>query len=184
MLSLIEEAKAKVKPLEGFTEEDAKKYLKTKEELKEDKSVVFIDPQGKEVLDQAGINLEVLRKLQDKHYEVDLHYEKTRDLYEKQRVVDPFLQEHQADNQLLNSYFQNTYQKAKTNKFHYFAFINTYEPKELRFHFAISVGTTLFATAALAFVNPFLPLVLLYDYYLLLGFTKVLNQTTFVLILD
>ncbi len=46
------------------------------------------------------------------------------------------------------------------------------------------MGTTLFATAALAFVNPFLPLVLLYDYYLLLGFTKVLNQTTFVLILD
>jgi hypothetical protein len=63
MLSLIEEAKTKVKPLEGFTEEDKKMYFKSKEELKEDKSVVFIDPQGKEVLDQAGINLEVLRKL-------------------------------------------------------------------------------------------------------------------------
>jgi len=63
MLSLIEEAKKKVKPLEGFTEEDKKMYFKSKEELKEDKSVVFIDPQGKEVLDQAGINLEVLRKL-------------------------------------------------------------------------------------------------------------------------
>jgi hypothetical protein len=63
MLSLIEEAKTKVKPLEGFTDEDRKMYFKSKEELKEDKSVVFIDPQGKEVLDQAGINLEVLRKL-------------------------------------------------------------------------------------------------------------------------
>ena len=63
MLSLIEEAKTKVKPLEGFSEEDKKMYFKSKEELKEDKSVVFIDPQGKEVLDQAGINLEVLRKL-------------------------------------------------------------------------------------------------------------------------
>jgi hypothetical protein len=63
MLSLIDEAKTKVKPLEGFTDEDRKMYFKTKEELKEDKSVVFIDPQGKEVLDQAGINLEVLRKL-------------------------------------------------------------------------------------------------------------------------
>jgi len=113
MISLIEEAKSKVKPIEGFTDEDRKMYFKTKvkpiegfndedrkmyfktkEELKEDKSVVFIDPQGKEVLDSAGINLEVLRKLQDKHYEVDLHYEKTRDLYEKQRVVDPFLTEH------------------------------------------------------------------------------------------
>ena len=63
MLSLIEEAKTKVKSLEGFTDEDRKMYFKSKEELKEDKSVVFIDPQGKEVLDQAGINLEVLRKL-------------------------------------------------------------------------------------------------------------------------
>ena len=63
MLSLIDEAKTKVKPLEGLTDEDRKMYFKTKEELKEDKSVVFIDPQGKEVLDQAGINLEVLRKL-------------------------------------------------------------------------------------------------------------------------
>lgn len=98
MLSLIEEAKSKVKPLEGFTDEDRQKYIKTREQLKEDKEVVFIDPQGKEVLDQAGINLEVLRKLQDKHYEVDLQYEKTRDLYEKQRVIDPYLQEHQADN--------------------------------------------------------------------------------------
>jgi hypothetical protein len=44
MLSLIEEAKTKVKPLEGFTDEDRKLYFKTKEELKEDKSVVFIDP--------------------------------------------------------------------------------------------------------------------------------------------
>jgi hypothetical protein len=33
-------------------------------------------------------------------------------------------------------------------------------------------------------INPFLPLLLAYDYYLLLGFTKVLNQTTFVLVLD
>ena len=98
MLSLIEEAKSKVKPLEGFTDEDRQKYIKTREQLKEDKEVVFIDPQGKEILDQAGINLEVLRKLQDKHYEVDLQYEKTRDLYEKQRVIDPYLQEHQADN--------------------------------------------------------------------------------------
>ena len=33
-------------------------------------------------------------------------------------------------------------------------------------------------------VNPFLPLLLAFDYYRLLGFTKVLNQTTFVLVLD
>jgi hypothetical protein len=50
MIAMIEEAKTKVKPIE-FSEEDRKKYLKTREQLKEDKEVVFIDPQGKEVLD-------------------------------------------------------------------------------------------------------------------------------------
>jgi hypothetical protein len=85
---------------------------------------------------------------------------------------------------MLNSYFQNAYKKAKMNKFHYFSFINTYDPKHLRFHFALSLGITSIASVALALVHPFLPLLLAYDYYLLLGFTKVLNQTTFVLVLD
>lgn len=58
----LEEAKGKVTPI-YMSEEDRKKYLKTREELKEDKEVVFIDPAGKEVLDQHGISLEVLRKL-------------------------------------------------------------------------------------------------------------------------
>lgn len=38
--------------------------------------------------------MEHLRKLQDKHYEVDLEYEKNRDLFEKQRVTDAFLEQH------------------------------------------------------------------------------------------
>jgi hypothetical protein len=84
----------------------------------------------------------------------------------------------------LNSYFSNTYQKAKTNKFHYFAFLNTYDPKELRFHFGISVGTTFLATVGLGLVHPLLPLLMLYDYYNLFGYAKVLNQTTFLLVLD
>lgn len=48
----------------------------------------------------------------------------------------------------------------------------------------MSLGTTAVATVALAAINPFLPLALLYDYYLLLGFTQVLNQTTFVITMD
>lgn len=43
-------AKSKVKPI-YMSDEDQKKYLKTREELKEDKEVIFIDPPGKDVLD-------------------------------------------------------------------------------------------------------------------------------------
>ncbi len=53
---------------------------------------------GFELLEKSDMNLEHLRKLQDKHYEVDLKFEKERDLYVKQRVVDDFLQEHEPEN--------------------------------------------------------------------------------------
>ena len=47
-----------------------------------------MDPRGTELLDAEKISLEVLRKIQDKKFEINLEYEKTRDLFEKQRVVD------------------------------------------------------------------------------------------------
>lgn len=46
-----------------MSEEDRKLYLKSREELLKDKEVIFIDPRTREVLDQTGISLEVLRKL-------------------------------------------------------------------------------------------------------------------------
>lgn len=85
---------------------------------------------------------------------------------------------------MLNGYYTNAYKKAKSEKFSYYTFVNTYDPKSLRFHYGVSIMTTLFATAGLFMVHPVLPVLMLYDYYLLMGFTKVLNQTTFAMILD
>lgn len=45
-------------------------------------------------MDRTGITLEHLRNIQDRHYEIDVDHEVKRDLYEKQRVVDKYLQEH------------------------------------------------------------------------------------------
>jgi len=44
--------------------------------------------------------------------------------------------------------------------------------------------TTLFATGALAMIHPALPIVLTYDYFLLLSATKVLNRTANWVVLD
>ena len=68
-------------------------------------------------LQAEGISLEIVRKIQDKKMEIDLEYERTRDLYEKQRVVDNYLDEHQEDNRVLNAYYQNTYAEGKMNKY-------------------------------------------------------------------
>lgn len=57
-------------------------------------------------------------------------------------------------------------------------------PSTLRFNYLVSFFTTALATGALAMVHPAMPILLAYDYYLLFGFTKVLNQTTFAILLD
>ncbi|CDW83117.1 UNKNOWN [Stylonychia lemnae] len=179
----LEEAKLKAKPTE-VSPELWEKYIKDPDFYKNDKQVVNIDMKGQEILERLDINLEILRKLQDKHYEIDIEYEMNRDLYEKQRVKDEFLEAHKEDNKVLNSYYETTYKKAKGNQSSYFLYKNPYEPKDLRFHFLVSVGTTLLTTVFLGLINPLLPLVLTYDYFLLANYAKVLNQTTFVMALD
>lgn len=47
-----------------------------------------------------------------------------------------------------------------------------------------SLFSTIFATAALFLVHPVMPAILIFDYYLLMNFTRILNQTTFAVILE
>lgn len=61
---------------------DRRKYLKPIDEMKEDRLIPY-ELRPELVLDKENISLEVLRKIQDKHYEIDIEYEKTRDLFEK-----------------------------------------------------------------------------------------------------
>jgi len=57
------------------------------------------------MLKNEGITLEILRKIQDKKMDIDIEYERTRDLYEKQRIHDDYLEEHEEDNKILNGYY-------------------------------------------------------------------------------
>ena len=112
---LIKEAKSKIRPV-FMSQEDRQKYIQPYENfLKtyDNWHLIDIERLGTEILDYQKINLEILRKIQDKKYEIDLDYERTRDLYEKQRVIDKFLEEHQEDNRVLNQYYQNNYQTGK-----------------------------------------------------------------------
>ena len=81
-----------------MSDEEVRAICKTIDELKQNGQVILKDDASNNMLEKAGINLEELRKIQDKHYEVDIEYELTRDLYEKQRVIDGYLEEHQEDN--------------------------------------------------------------------------------------
>ena len=83
---LVKEAKQKIKPV-LMTKMEQEKYILTKDEASK-RDLINIDIRSNELLETENITLEILRKIQDKKYEIDIKYEQTRDLYEKQRVVD------------------------------------------------------------------------------------------------
>jgi len=106
---------------------------------------------------------------------VDVLYELTRDLYEKQRVSDKYLEEHDEDNQLLNQYYSNAYYKAKPIAFNIPVYGLPYAPVSLRKVFRKMVINTSVVTLALSMVNPYLSLLMAYDIYLVLSTSRLLN---------
>lgn len=97
--ALIAEARSKIRPvIEVMTKEEIDALVISLEEAKQRKDVIINCEYGKEVLAKIGITHLELKKIQDKHYEIDVEYELTRDLYEKQRVIDKYLEAHQEDN--------------------------------------------------------------------------------------
>lgn len=122
-------------------------------------------------LDSEDISLEILRKVQDKKMEIDIEFEQTRDLYEKQRVVDQYLEEHQEDNRVLNSYYQNTYKAARQNRHFKFLYNNTYDLRQVRFSLSTAFASTAMLTGCLAMVHPYLAALTLPDWFYLTAFS-------------
>lgn len=99
MHDLILEARSKIKPvIHAMSKEELDRLLMSLEKAKQNSQIVISTEYYKAVLEKIGITHEELRKIQDKHYEIDVEFELTRDLYEKQRVVDKYLEAHQEDN--------------------------------------------------------------------------------------
>ena len=184
-IELIKEARAKIKPvIKAMSDEEVNAICMTLEEAKEDKELMINRPEFYQVLERVGITLEELRKIQDKHYEVDIEYELTRDLYEKQRVIDNYLVEHKEDDQLLNQYYSNHYFKARLNKQKHLVYYLPYSALSLRTNYRMMWFTTTLAAGCLAMIHPALSLLLGYEYFLLLKALRVMNQTTNLILLD
>jgi len=167
-----------------MSEEELDALCMSIQEMEADDQLILRKYQFLEIMERNGINLEELRKIQDKHYEIDIEFELARDLYDKQRIRDVYLQEHQEDNQLLNNFYDKKYRRAKHNKFATLIYKTPYQARDIRSNYRSMWFTTLFTTGMLAFIHPALPLVLAYDYWLLLGATKVLNRTATLIMLD
>jgi hypothetical protein len=65
-----------------LTPEEEKEFFKSKSDLEGDSSVM-VQSDSQALLERLDINLGHLRHIEDRHYDVDLEYEKSRDLYAK-----------------------------------------------------------------------------------------------------
>lgn len=111
-------------------------------------------------------------------------YELTRDLFEKQRVQDLFLEQHKDDNKKLNHYYQNRYKTHADNKHKQCVYMLPYEAVDIRRNYRMMWFTTSVSALFLGLFNPYAPLVLMYDFYLLVRATQVMNQTCNLIILE
>ena len=181
---MIKEAKSKIKPV--MMDPSIRDCLMlTDEEAKKNKDLIDFDGRQHALLLAEDISLEVLRKIQDKKMEIDIEYEQTRDLYEKQRVVDKYLEEHQEDNQILNGYYENKYAASAMNKYLKFIYSNSYDLSAVRLNLFASTFTTTLTTGALFMIHPYLAFLTAYDWFLLGAFSqRIVCKTEHSMVLD
>lgn len=108
----------------------------------------------------------------------------TKDLYAKQRVRDPFLEEHELERRELLGYYENRYRKGVPMPIQLPLFVNPYRVGTLRIGLLSAVATTAVLTGFLAILHPVFALATVYDWFLLGRAMMQLNQTVQVLMLD
>jgi len=117
--------------------------------------------------------------------EIDIEYEVTRDLFEKQRVIDNYLEEHQEDNEVLHSYYNNHYSVSKLNNHVKYIYDNTFELEKIKFGIWSGMLSTGVMTGCLYAIHPYLTILSLPDWTLLFGFCGFYaNNTVNRIILD
>jgi hypothetical protein len=111
------------------------------------------------------------RKYHDREYEVDIEHEQTKDLYEKQRVVDSYVEENKEKLNELVGYYENFFKITKFNKHSYLIYQNNYlksmnKIKMILIKNLFSVGVL---SAGLCMINPYMMLLLTPEYLGLLS---------------
>ena len=81
--------------------------------------------------------------------------------------MDKYVEAHDEDRKELLGFYEQMYSQSTPEEFTFRIFRNTYDFKSLRLVLASGMFVTSLAAVALSFLNPFLPLLLSYDVYLL-----------------
>lgn len=127
---------------------------------------------------KLNVDLHHYRKFHDRHYEVDIEEILTKDLFEKQRVVDTFVEENKENINNLIGYYNNRFKHIKYNKFNYLIYQNNYLDKmnQIKLKFLANISCVSLASLILYTLNPYLMLFMIPEYLATIFLSHLLNN--------
>jgi len=126
--------KSVIQALVIFLVDAIKPYIKSFDELKphEQSLMIMRHFEGTKLIDKMDLTLKELQYIEDEDYYVDIEQELKKDLFEKQRVNDNFLIEHEEERKDLLGFYDNIYVKAEPNKYIHIIYANKFELSRIR----------------------------------------------------
>lgn len=148
------------------------------DELKNKEGLIILKKKSDPLI-KYGMDYHHYRNFADRDYKVDVKETLEKDLFEKQRVVDSYVEENKQKINEILGYYENRIKFTKFNKFSYLIFQNNYFSKmnKIRISFLKQIGFAGFLSAALALKNPLFCLVLVPEYISIAYAMFMLNRT-------
>jgi len=165
--AIMEEIKEEVPEIKNHYE--FTKYIKDlinqekQDEILNKEGIVILKTKD-DILHKYQIDPHHYFKYLDRDYEVDIHYEQTRDLFEKQRVNDNYVENYKGEVQKLMGFYENRFKYTKHNKFKYLIYKNNYRMFDIQKVLFKSLFTLVPLSFVLLIVNPIMLLLLVPDY--------------------
>jgi hypothetical protein len=106
---------------------------------------------------------------------VDVKYEQTRDLFEKQRVRDEFVETRKEQLNYLIGYYENKFKYLQHNKYRYQIYENNYKMSNLTKLLMKRILFTTLMSGSLCMLNPLLLLIMIPEYYSIIYSFKFFN---------
>lgn len=156
------------------------------EVVKQDKQDEILQTHGIVILKKKndpfikyGIDMHHYRNYHDREYVLDIQHELTKDLYEKQRVVDNLVEENKKAVDELIGYFDNQFKHVLSNKFSFLIYKNNYNKqdfKKLRKNLIKHILLTFGVSTLLASLNPLLLGLVVPEYFAILYSMIIFNR--------
>lgn len=139
---------------------------------------ILILKQRQDIFHKLNVDMHNYRKFHDREYEVDIEEVLAKDLFEKQRVVDNFVEENKENINNLIGYYNNRFKHLKYNKFNYLIYQNNYldKMKTIKIKFLTNIASVSLMSTILYLVNPYLMFFLIPEYFAILFYSYILNN--------